>query len=154
LVARLGKRRRAREWVLRALYAGEMNAEAEEDPLALLLEHDPPREIDLEFARRLFAHVRSGGPALDTEIESQLENWDLSRLALIDLLLLRIALVEFECFPEIPYRVTLDETIELAKRYSGAQASGFVNGVLDAILHKRYRDVSSDSPAAHDQGTA
>ena len=123
--------------MLRALYASEMKEEATPDQLDLLLEHDPPREIDLEYARRLYDGVRQAGAHFDGEIEAQLENWDLSRLALIDLLLLRMALVEFERFPDVPETVTLDETIELANQYSGAQAGAFINGVLDAVLRHR-----------------
>jgi N utilization substance protein B len=131
------RRRKAREWVLRALYAGDMIEDGTQDQLAALLAHDPPAEIDLDFARRLYDGVRQAGAHHDGEIEAQLENWDLERLALIDLLLLRMALVEFERFPDVPESVTLNESIELAKQYSGAQAGAFINGVLDAVLRHR-----------------
>lgn len=136
-LAKAGKRHRAREWVLRALYAEEMREEPGHDSLASLLLHDPPDEIDEPFARRLFAQVQESDKRYDAEIEKHLQNWDLKRLAIIDLLLLRCALVEMDSFPDIPHRVTLDETIELAKRYSGGQAGAFVNGVLDAIIKSR-----------------
>jgi N utilization substance protein B len=119
------------------LYSGEIDPQPEQDPLETLLEHDPPGEIDLEFARRLHSLAHEAGARYDDVIKAQLENWDISRLALIDLLLLRIALVEFESFPDIPHKVTLNEVIELAKRYSSSDASGFVNGVLDGILRKQ-----------------
>ena len=131
-LARYSKRHRAREWVLRALYAREMDPEAAE-PLDVLLEADPPREIDRVFARRLYDVACRDTSRYDGLIESKLENWDISRLALLDLLLLRMALAEFEHFPDVPERVTINEVIELAKRYSGAQAGSFVNGILDAL---------------------
>ena len=136
-LARSSRRRKAREWVLRALYAGEMTEDPAQDQLALLLAEDPPTGIDDEYARRLYDGVRQAGAHFDGEIEAQLENWDLARLALIDLLLLRMALVECERFPDVPESVTLNETIELAKQYSGAQAGAFINGVLDAVLRHR-----------------
>lgn len=115
-----------------------MREEAGYDSLSQLLEHDPPPDsIDEPFARRLYSCVQESGSKYDEEIEKHLQNWDLKRLALIDLLLLRCALAEMDGFPDIPHRVTLDETIELAKRYSGGQAGGFVNGVLDAIIKGR-----------------
>jgi len=114
-----------------------MMEEAAGDELAALLANDPPAHIDSEYARRLYDGVRQAGAQYDGEIEAQLENWDLDRLALIDLLLLRIALVEFNHFPDIPESVTLNETIELAKQYSGAQAGAFINGVLSAVLRHR-----------------
>lgn len=141
-LARVSRRRKAREWVLRALYAGEMREDGTQDQLASLLGDDSPREIDLDYARRLYDGVRQAGAHFDGEIEAQLENWDLSRLALIDLLLLRIALVEFERFPDVPESVTLNETIELAKQYSGAQAGAFINGVLAAVLRHRQNPTS------------
>lgn len=119
------------------MYSSEIDPQTEQDPLETLLEHDPPSEIDAEFARRLHSLARDAGTRHDDTIKGQLENWDISRLALIDLLLLRIALVEFESFPDIPHKVTLNEVIELAKRYSSADAGGFVNGVLDGILRKQ-----------------
>jgi N utilization substance protein B len=122
---------------LRALYAGDMTGEQGSEPLAQLLAADPPREIDVPFAERLSLQAQQEAPRYDREIEQHLENWDLSRLVLIDHLLLRIALAEIDCCPEIPHSVTLNEVIELAKQYSGPQAGAFVNGVLDAVLKRR-----------------
>jgi len=136
-LVKTSRRRCAREWVLRALYAGEMTEGDSGDLLAQLLEHDPPDDIDEPFASRLYDGVCLAGGKFDGEIEAQLENWDLNRLALIDLLLLRMALVELERFPDVPPSVTLNEIIELAKMYSGAESGGFVNGVLDAIMKQR-----------------
>lgn len=122
--------------MLRALYAGEVKEDTAGDHLTELLT-GAPADIDLEFARRLYNGVQQAGAHFDAEVEAQLENWDLSRLALIDLLLLRMALVELDRFPDVPQSVTLNETIEVAKQYSGAQAGSFVNGVLDAVLRHR-----------------
>jgi len=135
----MSRRRRAREWVLRALYAAEVGAPEPEQLLEVLLTHDPPPECDLEFARRLFLGALGDADRYDKEIAEQLENWDLSRLALIDLLILRLALVEMECFPDVPWKVTLNEMIELAKRYSDIRTGAFINGVLDGILQRRAR---------------
>jgi N utilization substance protein B len=136
-LARASKRRRSREWVLRALYAAEVGAPEPEAQLEVLLVHDPPPECDLDFARRLFAEARAAADGYDAEIGAGLENWDLSRLALIDHLILRLALVEWASFPDIPENVTLNEMIELAKRYSDGRAAGFINGVLAGLLRRR-----------------
>lgn len=137
----MSRRRRAREWVLRALYAGEVGAPDPEKQLEVLLAHDPPSECDVDFARLLFAGAMGDADRFDKEIANQLENWDLSRLALIDMLLLRMALVEMECFPDVPHKVTLNEVIELAKRYSDSRTAGFINGVLDGILQRRAQPI-------------
>jgi N utilization substance protein B len=150
-LVKTSRRRRAREWVLRALYAREMTEGASDNFLTQLLEHDPPDDIDEPFASRLYDGVCLAGGKFDGEIEAHLENWDLNRLALIDLLLLRMALVEFERFPDVPPSVTLNEIIELAKLYSGGDSGGFVNGVLDAII-KRREDPGRTSGAGDTQG--
>jgi len=67
-------------------------------------------------------------------IEPKLNNWDKERVALIDLLLLRMGVCEFIYFPTIPTKVTINEYIDVAKQYSTPQSGQFVNGVLDNIL--------------------
>lgn len=67
-------------------------------------------------------------------IEPKLNNWDKERVALIDLLLLRMGVCEFLYFPTIPTKVTINEYIDIAKQYSTPQSGQFVNGVLDNIL--------------------
>ena len=67
-------------------------------------------------------------------IEPKLKNWDKERVALIDLLLLRMGVCEFLYFPTIPTKVTINEFIDIAKQYSTPQSGQFVNGVLDNIL--------------------
>ena len=67
-------------------------------------------------------------------IEPKLTNWDKERVALIDLLLLRMGVCEFLYFPTIPTKVTINEYIDIAKQYSTPQSGQFVNGVLDNIL--------------------
>lgn len=73
-------------------------------------------------------------------IEPKLINWDSERVALIDLLLLRMGVCEFLFFPTIPTKVTINEYIELAKLYSTPQSGQFVNGVLDNILKDLEKD--------------
>ena len=69
-------------------------------------------------------------------IDESIENWDLDRLASIDLLILQIAITELLNFEEIPIKVTLNEYIELAKIYSTKKSSNFINGILDKIVQK------------------
>src|SRR5690606_5091199 len=67
-------------------------------------------------------------------ITPKLKNWDAERVALVDLLLLRMGVCEFLYFPTIPTKVTINEYIDIAKMYSTRQSGQFVNGVLDNIL--------------------
>ncbi len=73
-------------------------------------------------------------------IEPKLNNWDKERVALIDLLLLRMGVCEFLYFPTIPTKVTINEYIDIAKQYSTPQSGQFVNGVLDNILKEQVKE--------------
>ena len=73
-------------------------------------------------------------------IEPKLNNWDKERVALIDMLLLRMAVCEFLYFPTIPTKVTINEYIDIAKQYSMPQSGQFVNGVLDSLLKDLEKD--------------
>jgi transcription antitermination protein NusB len=89
-----------------------------------------------EFAAELAKVVWANRESMDREIESVLQNWSLDRVARIDKILLRMALAEMHHFKDIPVKVSIDEAIDLAKRYSEAKASGFINGILDALVKK------------------
>jgi N utilization substance protein B len=67
-------------------------------------------------------------------IREKVNNWEMERIALIDRILLRIAIAELLYFPDIPPKVSINEAIEIAKEYSTAKSGKFINGVLDAIL--------------------
>ena len=71
----------------------------------------------------------------DELIASKSRNWDLTRIALMDRLILRMALTEFFYFKDIPPKVSISEAIEIAKVFSTEESSSFVNGILDAILN-------------------
>ena len=62
-------------------------------------------------------------------------NWDFSRLAYMDIVIMQIAIAEMMTFPSIPINVTINEYVEIAKIYSTPRSSGYINGMLDAIAH-------------------
>jgi N utilization substance protein B len=68
-------------------------------------------------------------------IKRKAVNWEFSRIAVMDKLILRMALCEFLCFEDIPPKVSIDEAIEIAKKYSTEKSGRFVNGILDAVLN-------------------
>jgi len=94
---------------------------------------DAKDDQNLRLCRSLVRRVEAEDAGLDDYIVKSVEKWDLGRLAIIDLLILRMAIAEFLYFDDIPYKVTINEAIELAKRYSTAQSGRFVNGILDAV---------------------
>lgn len=85
-----------------------------------------------QFAERLLIGTVDHLDALDQEISARVDNWALNRLAPIDRNILRLALFELQYCEDIPQKVSMNEAIELAKRYGDEKSSLFVNGVLDA----------------------
>jgi N utilization substance protein B len=99
----------------------------------LFLNHFEGTAKAKEFARRLVSGVISQRADLDRRIEQSTENWKLARLAKVDLLILRLATYELVFCPDIPHNVSLNEAIEIAKRFGTDDSAAFINGVLDQI---------------------
>ena len=129
----MGRRRKAREVVLQALYAQAINGE----PLKSVVKDQLSRfDYDEEvkgFVRRLAGKVDEEKEALDRVIAERATNWDLGRIALIDKLILRMGLCELLHFPDVPCKVCINESIEMAKKFSSSDAKRFVNGILDSV---------------------
>lgn len=91
---------------------------------------------DKNFAVQLLHHAILDGEENNRRITSQIKNWDIERLAQLDLYILQIALAELNNFPSIPISVTLNEYIDLARYYSTPKSPVFINGILDAIVQE------------------
>lgn len=127
-------RRRAREMVLKGLYAYEVYPRDGNEILDDLAADSGLDKDHLQFARRLMETVIANLPFIDIEIARLAENWDLDRIAVIDRIILRIAFAEIHFMPDIPVKVAINEAIDLAKEYSTLESSSFVNGILDAAI--------------------
>jgi transcription antitermination protein NusB len=86
------------------------------------------------FANELFEGVAAGAAELDALIVAHAENWRLERMALIDRAILRLAAYELRA-AKTPAKVVLNEALELAKTFSSEDATAFINGILDSLLH-------------------
>ncbi len=93
-------------------------------------------EEDRAFVEELFKIVIEESDQYDTYLDDHLKNWELERIALVDSIILKTALAELIHFPGIPIKVTINEFIEIAKRYSTPKSGKFVNGVLDVLSVK------------------
>jgi N utilization substance protein B len=138
-------RRRAREVALQVLYS--LDANPEQDPAAVLALYfdrfarpeDPDDSVDGEafdrpFAEQLVGQVWSRRAELDEQIAQVSRSWRVERMARVDRTILRMAVYELRHCDDVPSRVTLNEAIELAKRYGAEEAPAFVNGLLDSAL--------------------
>ncbi len=97
----------------------------------LLPEYDS--EEDRDYARKLFRATIMNGNEYQHYMSEASRNWDFSRLAYMDIVIMQIAIAEMLTFPSIPISVTINEYVELAKLYSTPRSAGYINGMLDAI---------------------
>jgi len=127
-------RRLAREYVLRVLYAFELSRNPVSEIKQDLIVGKLLSEKNRAFADQLIHCAIEHSPELDEWIRSKSRNWEFHRIAILDKLILRMGLCELLYFEDIPPKVTINEAIELAKKYSTEKSGVFVNGILDAVL--------------------
>jgi N utilization substance protein B len=130
----MSSRHRAREYVLKALYALELGEQSLEEIQKTVIEQAGISKPGFEFARNLFIKVATNIPQIDGYITKLATNWDIDRLAVVDKNILRMAICEVENMPDIPVKVAINEAIELAKKYSTLESTSFVNGILDKVM--------------------
>ncbi|MFN1833752.1 transcription antitermination factor NusB [Balneola sp. MJW-20] len=128
-------RREVRETVLKALYAFQMSKDSLDHIMKTVVKDAVSDDKETRrFAEQLLFRTVEQQDDLDIVIAMHIRNWEIQRLAAIDRLILQMSLCEFLNFEEIPTKVTINEAIEIAKRYSTAKSSRFINGILDAAL--------------------
>ncbi len=108
--------------------------------LNIFEEHLPDPEIVDDFGKTLLELTCEEDDELLDYIKPVLENWDHERLAIIDMILIKMALIEFMNFKTIPVKVSLNEYVEISKIYSTPKSKEFVNGILDKLLKKLQAD--------------
>jgi N utilization substance protein B len=97
-------------------------------------EHEPSDATVLEFGEELLRKTCSEDQKLFADIEPTLKNWDAERVAILDMIMLKMALCELLHFPTIPTKVTLNEFVEISKIYSTDKSKEFINGILDRLM--------------------
>lgn len=137
----MGKRRKAREIVLQALYELEFSDAGPREVLAQQLERRASGGDVAAHAEALFLKTVGNLDALDRIIAAAVENWDIKRVALIDKNILRFALAEILYFEDVPSKVIVNEAIEVAHRFSSEDAGRFINGLLDRFIREYRKDV-------------
>ena len=94
---------------------------------------------DLEFAKDLFKKAKLHEQKFEKELDGKTPNWDSERIAILDKIIIQLGICEFQKFPSIPVKVTINEYLEIAKEYSTPKSSVFINGILDK-LSKEYAE--------------
>ena len=137
-------RRRSRECALQILYQLDANdgleggGADEEELLAQSLEaywksFEDDAPVDRDFTERLVRGVAAGLEDVDSSLQDASANWRLERMSKVDRGLLRLAAYELLYCPDIPAKVSINEALEIAKRFSGADSAAFINGILDSV---------------------
>ena len=131
------KRTQGRESALKVMYQKEMTGEKADDALRHFFESQPKMEKELRvFIESLVAGVEKNTVDLDKKVEAVVENWSMSRIAVLDRNILRMALYEMTEMMDTPQKVVVNEAVNLAKKYSGENSGKFVNGILDKLMRK------------------
>jgi N utilization substance protein B len=140
----MGSRRKARECALQMLFAADMAGTRADELARTFWSELADGELDphaRDFATRLAIGALAHQAEVDERIRSRAEHWRISRMALVDRNVLRLAVYEF-LHESTPRTVTINEALEIARRFSTYEATQFINGILDAIK----RDLDQSSP--------
>jgi len=134
------KRTRSREFALQILYQIDITRDIYAASLGSFWQEHSEEAINAEikeFTSELVRGVAENLETIDKNISNYATNWDLNRMAVIDRNILRLGSFELMFREDIPPKVSINEAVELAKKYSGPEASKFVNGILDKIKSER-----------------
>ena len=128
------KRTKAREFALQVLYQAELTKDKIEYSLKKFWDRETNAELSVkQFTEQLVEGVHEHIKDIDEIISRHATNWHISRMALIDRNILRLATYEILYVDDIPLKVSINEAIDMAKRYGDTDSSKFVNGILDKI---------------------
>lgn len=128
------KRRIVREKVLQTLYAFELSREPLDFVISQILSELKEDRETFAFAELLVRKTVEFQDEIDSMIRKRVANWEFNRIAVMDRLILRMCICELLHFEDIPPKVSINEAIEIARRYSTDKSDKFVNGVLDSVF--------------------
>jgi transcription antitermination factor NusB len=129
----MGQRRKARELAIQVLFHLEFNPDQPSESFGLICENFEASKSIRGFSSRLVFGVHEKRKDLDGWIQRASENWRLERMSLLDRSILRLATYEMLFLHDVPPKVSIDEAVELGKKFGSRDSAGFLNGVLDRI---------------------
>ena len=137
----MSSRRKQRELAFKLMYAETFNKGSIHDTIAHLAEEGEIKEADYsDFVKLLIKTVENESDLFNDLIKSKLKNWDLDRVNLVDKLLIKLALAEFTKVLDVAAEITLNEAVELAKKYGTDDSQKFVNAILDKLFKELIDD--------------
>lgn len=139
------RRTRARELAVQFLYQLDLRGEEVIGSLQEFVEGETDDKDVREFAIRLTLGARNRQEETDRCLREVARNWDLSRMAVLDRNVLRMAVYELLHCPDIPPKVTINEAIEIGKKYSTSNSGAFINGILDRVRLDRIEESTQNA---------
>lgn len=135
------------------LYQGETTNDDPESALTDYCEIFPYQQDIRDYARQLLSGIKQYQDMIDTKIAAACEHWRLDRITHVDRNILRVGIYEMLFVPDVPPRVSIDEAIELGKKYGNEDSRSFINGVLDKVMREYYgQEESKEEKQNPDKG--
>jgi transcription antitermination factor NusB len=141
----MGTRRKARELTIQILFAMEFSSVDQDEITDMVCKNFDSSKSARAFSGELVRGVRENIKHLDNVIRRSSKNWRIERMSIVDRSILRLAAYEMLYRKEIPYKVSIDEAVELGKRYGTEESGSFINGVLDNIFNR----INDNIPVEH-----
>ena len=145
-------RRQARECALEVLYRLDLVGDEPEHTIAEILLRKNPSEEAETYLRRLVDAALGNQQEIDTTLRKHLTRWRLERLTVLDRAILRLAAAEILYFDDVPPKVSINEAVDIAKKYGDDEAGKFVNGVLDSVFQESDRGPLTTRAQSHTEG--
>lgn len=126
-------RRASREIAMKLLYQLEIQKDDREEQIKDILEENDLTETDKQYINDVVNGVYNNGEYIDKTIDMYLKSWKINRISKVDLSILRLSIYEISFRDDIPFNVSVNEAVELAKKYSGDESGSFINGILGKV---------------------
>lgn len=126
-------RRASREIAMKLLYQLEIQKDDREDQIRMVLEENSITGKDKSYVTGVIEGVQRNLAFIDNTIEMHSKGWKIGRISKVDLSIMRLGIYEIWFMDDIPYSVSVNEAVELAKKYSNEDAGSFVNGILSKV---------------------
>ena len=129
-------RKSSREKAMELSFGMELSKDSPEEALETFVDNYEGNinDLDLGYIKEVLYGIDCRKEELDSIIKGNLQNWKIERIAKINLIILRLAVLEMKYIEDVPARVALNEALELTKKYSDEKSVSFINGVLDKVL--------------------
>lgn len=136
-------RRKEREAALEALYKMELSSGVNSETVGVKLNELTHDSSTGEYSLKLLEKISNNLEEVDSVITAESKNWTVGRMPVVDRNVLRIAVCELLYFADVPFKVVIDEAVEIGKRYGTKESGAFVNAILDRVASKVRPDKAS-----------